>query len=298
MTTPAVGAALPGFLNENLVSILNGLAVGMLLFTMAVGLSLIFGLMDVLNLAHGAIFLLGGYVAYQVIVKEGQSWLVGVAVAVAFGAVAGLALGGILRPIRHRGHLDQALLTFGLAFVLADLATIFWGSDFQSIPSPVFLQRSVEVLGQFYPAYRLAVMGVGFALAVVVYLVVERTQVGAVLRAAVEDRAMVSALGINVGRVMLAVLALGTALAAFGGVIGAPILSLSPGVDAEVLILALIVIVIGGLGSIPGAFVGAIVIGQVQSLGIALVPQAAPFALFGAMVIVLAVRPEGLFGSR
>ncbi len=298
MTSAVAGAALPGFLDEHLVSILNGLAVGMLLFTMAVGLSLIFGLMDVLNLAHGAIYLVGGYVGYQVIVAEGHSWALGLMAAVAFGLVGGVVLGAALRPIRHRDHLDQALLTLGLAFVLSDAATIFWGTDFKTIPMPTFLQQSVEIFGQFYPAYRLAVMGVGFALAVLVYVVVERTQVGAILRAAVEDRAMVSALGIRVNRVMLAVLTLGTALAAFGGVIGAPILSLSPGVDAEVLILALIVVVIGGLGSIPGAFVGAIVIGQVQSLGVAIVPQFAPFALFGAMVVVLAVRPEGLFGGR
>ncbi len=285
------------FLDDNFTSIVNGVALGMLLFVLAVGLSLIFGLLDVLNLAHGSIYLLGSYVGYQLVEREGVAFIPAALLVGAFGLVLGAMLHGFLRPIRGRGHLDQVLLTLGLFFIVADLVTIVWGSDFYgTITPPRFLDRSVDMFGHFYPLYRLAVIVVGVVLAVALYALFERTQLGAVLRAAVEDRAMVAALGINVGRVMLAVLLLGAALATFAGVIGAPILTIAPGVGGEVLILALIVVVVGGLGSIPGAFVGALIIGETQSLGVALFPQTAPFALFGAMALILVLRPAGLFG--
>ncbi len=288
--------SLVGWLDANLISILNGVARGLLLFTMAVGLSLIFGLADVLNLAHGAVFLLGAYMAFQ-FAGDGTGFVVAVLAAVVLGVLLGGGLTAALRPISGRGHLDQALLTLGIAFVLSDIASIVWGNDFRSVPPPAFLRGSTSVLGHAYPTYRLAVIVVGLAIAGAVYALFERTQLGAVVRAAVEDRAMVSALGINVGRVLVAVFAIGSALAAFGGVIGGPVLAVNPGLDWEVLILALIVVVIGGLGSIKGAFAGALLIGQVQSLGVALVPQLAAFLLFGAMAVVLLVRPEGLFGD-
>jgi branched-subunit amino acid ABC-type transport system permease component len=288
--------SLVGWLDANLISILNGVARGLLLFTMAVGLSLIFGLADVLNLAHGAVFLLGAYMAFQ-FAGDGTGFVVAVLAAVVLGVLLGGGLTAALRPISGRGHLDQALLTLGIAFVLSDIASIVWGNDFRSVPPPAFLRGSTSVLGHAYPTYRLAVIVVGLAIAGAVYALFERTRLGAVVRAAVEDRAMVSALGINVGRVLVAVFAIGSALAAFGGVIGGPVLAVNPGLDWEVLILALIVVVIGGLGSIKGAFAGALLIGQVQSLGVALVPQFAAFLLFGAMAVVLLVRPEGLFGD-
>ncbi len=288
--------SLVGWLDANLISILNGVARGLLLFTMAVGLSLIFGLADVLNLAHGAVFLLGAYMAFQ-FAGDGTGFVVAVLAAVVLGVLLGGGLTAALRPISGRGHLDQALLTLGIAFVLSDIASIVWGNDFRSVPPPAFLRGSTSVLGHAYPTYRLAVIVVGLAIAGAVYALFERTRLGAVVRAAVEDRAMVSALGINVGRVLVAVFAIGSALAAFGGVIGGPVLAVNPGLDWEVLILALIVVVIGGLGSIKGAFAGALLIGQVQSLGVALVPQLAAFLLFGAMAVVLLVRPEGLFGD-
>ena len=284
------------WLDANFISILNGLAIGLLLFTMAVGLSLIFGLMDVLNLAHGAVFALGSYLVWAA-VRDGLPFFLGMAIAVAVGAALGVGLALAVRPVASRGHLDQALLTLGISVIMADLIAAVWGNEFRSVRPPGFFGESVEIFGSTYPAYRLAVIGVGLALALAVYVVFERTRLGAIVRAAVVDRAMVSALGINVTAVLVAVTAAGTALAAFGGVIGAPILNVRPGLDAEVLILALIVVVIGGLGSIRGAFLGALLIGQVQSLGVALVPEVAPFVLFGAMALVLLIRPEGLFGS-
>jgi branched-chain amino acid transport system permease protein len=215
---------------------------------------------------------------------------------VVLGLGLGLVLNAFLRPIRGRGHLDQVLLTLGLVFVVADLVTIIWGTESFGITPPRFLETSTPILGHYYPKYRLAVIVVGVVLFLLVYVLFERTQLGAILRAAVEDPAMVGALGINVRRVMLAVLLLGCALATFAGIVGGPVNYVSPGVGDYVLILALIVVVIGGLGSIPGAFVGALVIGEVQSLGVALIPHIASFALFGVMAIVLVVRPTGLFG--
>ena len=289
------------FLDQNFSSIVNGLALGMLIFILAIGLSLIFGLLDVLNLAHGSLYLLGTYLGYELVEQQGLPFILAAAIAVVFGIGVGLVLAGCLRPIRGRGHLDQALLTLGLFFVVADVVTIAWGREFHTITPPGFLLESQVIFGHFYPSYRLAVIVVGVVIAVVAYLVFERTQLGAVLRAAIEDRAMVAALGHNVNAVMLSVLVAGAALATFAGVIGGPILQVIPGVGNEVLLLALIVVVVGGLGSIPGAFVASLIIGETQSLGVSLgqqhgLPQAAPFALFGAMALILIVRPTGLFG--
>jgi len=177
--------SLVGWLDANLISILNGVARGLLLFTMAVGLSLIFGLADVLNLAHGAVFLLGAYMAFQ-FAGDGTGFVVAVLAAVVLGVLLGGGLTAALRPISGRGHLDQALLTLGIAFVLSDIASIVWGNDFRSVPPPAFLRGSTNIVGHAYPTYRLAVIVVGLAIAGAVYALFERTQLGAVVRAAVE----------------------------------------------------------------------------------------------------------------
>ena len=190
----------------------------------------------------------------------------------------------------------------GLFFIVEDLVTIIWGRDFHTITPPGFLLQSKQILGHYYPSYRLAVIVVGLVIALVTYVVFERTQLGAILRAAVEDRSMVAALGHDVTAVMLWVLLAGAGLATFAGVIGGPIEQVTPGVGNDVLLLALIVVVVGGLGSISGAFVASLIIGQAQSLGVSLgqqhgLPQAAPFALFAAMALILIARPQGLFGK-
>ena len=290
------------FFDQNFSTILNGVALGMLIFVLAIGLSLIFGVLDVLNLAHGSLYLLGTYLGYQLVENEGLPFIAAAAISVVFGVALGLVLAAALIPIRDRGHLDQVLLTLGLFFIAADLVTILWGRDFHTITPPHFLLQSKVIFGHYYPSYRLAVIVVGLVLAVGTYLVFERTQLGAILRAAVEDRAMVSALGHNVNVITLSVLLAGSALATFAGVIGGPIEQVTPGVGDDVLLLALIVVVVGGLGSITGAFVASLIIGQAQSLGVALVqqhglPQAAPFALFAAMALILIARPRGLFGK-
>lgn len=281
-----------------LVSVLNGLAMGSLLFAIALGLSLVFGMMDVLNLAHGAVYLVGAYVAVA-LVTTGSGlvpFVLAVLVAALAGALLGGALAGLTRATPH--HLDQALLTLGVALVVAELLTVFFGSDVRSISAPAPLDGGVAILGGTYPVYRLAVIGFGIALAAAVYLLVERSTLGSLIRATVSDRAMVSALGVNTGRVLVGVFAAGAALAAVGGVLAGPILGAQPGLDNRVLLLALVVVVIGGLGSVRGALLGAVLIGQVQALGTSLLPEFASFLIFAAMALVLLLRPAGLLPAR
>jgi branched-subunit amino acid ABC-type transport system permease component len=279
-----------------LVSVLNGLAIGFLLFILAVGLSIVFGMMDVLNLAHGALFLGGAYLGAAFSGSWG-GFLAALGLAAVGGLVAGAVLSFMTAPLRRRSHLDQALLTLGVAFVVAELLIIAFGDDPLSVAAPPALDGSVTVLGAVYPAYRLVLIGVGAVLAVAVYLVVERTRVGALVRATVADRDMVATIGIDNRIVTAAVFAVGSLLATTAGVLGGPIYGARPGLDATVLILALVVVVIGGLGSVRGALVGALIIGQVDTLGRLLLPELASFVLFGALALVLVLRPQGLFGG-
>jgi branched-chain amino acid transport system permease protein len=279
-----------------LVSVLNGFAIGFLLFVLAVGLSLVFGMMDVLNLAHGALFLGGAYLGAAL----AGSWG-GFLAALGIAAVAGLAAGALLslltEPLRNRSHLDQALLTLGVAFVASEVLIIVFGDDPLSVPAPPGLDGSVTVLGAVYPTYRLVLIGVGALLALVVWLVVERTRVGALVRATVADREMVAALGVDNRLVKVVVFAAGSLLATTAGVLGGPLYGARPGLDATVLILALVVVVIGGLGSVRGALLGALIIGQVDTLGRVLLPELASFVLFAALALVLVLRPQGLLGG-
>lgn len=280
--------------DDNLVSMVDGVAFGLLLFTLAVGLSLVFGMMDVLNLAHGTLYLLGAYAAYSL--SDGS--LIGLALALLVGIVVGLVggvvLAGLTQPLAGRGHLDQALLTLGLSFIAADLLSSAYGAEVLPADPPTSLRGSVSLLGHAYPVYRLLFIGIAAVLALATWAMFERSSLGALVRATVADRDMVRALGVDTGKVLVAVFAFGAALAAVGGVLGAPILGPGPGVDESVLVLSLVVIVVGGLGSVPGALLGALLIGQVQTLGVAVLPDYAPFLLFGTMLVVLAVRPAGL----
>lgn len=283
------------WLDSNLVSMVDGVAYGLLLFTLAVGLSLVFGMMDVLNLAHGSLYLVGAFAAYAL--SDG-SWL-GFALAIAVGVAAGVLGGGILAamtaPLSSRGHLDQAALTLGVSLIAAEIMVMIFGAEVLPTQPPEALAHSISVLGHSYPLYRLVFIAVAALLALGVYLVFQRSSLGALVRATVADRDMVRAMGVDTRKVLFGVFAFGAGLAALGGVLGAPILAPGPGVDENVLVLSLVVIVIGGLGSVQGALVGALVIGQVQTLGVALLPAYAPFLLFGAMLVVLAWRPQGIW---
>jgi branched-chain amino acid transport system permease protein len=287
------------WLDGNLITVVDGIAFGVLLFTIAVGLSLVFGIMDVLNLAHGALYLLGGYIAVQFL-SGGEARLGGYLVAAAVAVVAGIAGGSglavLARPLAQRGHLDQALLTLGIALVIADLLSASYGNDVRSVPPPQALDGSVSLAGHAYPTYRLAVIAAGLVIAAAVYVLVERTRVGALVRATVADAPMARAMGVDTTRLVVGVFAFGAALACLGGVLGAPFLNVYPGLDERALILGLVVVVLGGLGSVSGAFVGALIIGQVEVLGVALLPRQASILMFATMAVVLLVRPAGLLG--
>lgn len=290
---------MPAWLDMHLVSLLNGLAIGFLLFILAIGLSLVFGMMDVLNLAHGVMFLTGSYAAWAV-AGEHPTWAgfaAALAVAGAAGALAGGALSLATERLARRSHLDQALLTLGVALIAADALSAAFGDDVHAVNPPPGLDGIVFIAGKAYPVYRLSLIAAGLVLAGAVHLIVERTSLGALVRATVADREMVSTIGVDDRKVKAVVFALGSLLAGAAGVLGAPIYGARPGLDATVLVLALVVVVLGGLGSVRGALAGALIIGQIETLGRALLADLASFVLFGALALVLIVRPRGLFGE-
>ena len=276
---------------------LNGLALGGLLFLLSSGFSLIFGLMRVANLSHGAYFMLGAYVGLSVLNAGYGFWT-----AVAAGAAAIAVLGGVIERVllrRLAGRtFSQVLVTLGIAFIIADSSLLLWSGDPMPLPVPRSLTGAVPVLGVFFPKYRLAVIGISIVTAVALWALLERTRLGAMIRAGVDDMEMARALGIPVPRLFTAVFCLGAALAGMGGVLGGPILSVYPGLDMDMLPLALIVLILGGPGSLPGAFAGSFFIGFLYTFGQALFPQLAYVILFLPMVAALVLRPRGLFGAR
>jgi len=276
---------------------LNGLALGGLLFLLSSGFSLIFGLMRVANLSHGAYFMLGAYVGLSVLNAGHGFWT-----AVAAGALAVAVLGGVIERVllrRLAGQtFSQVLVTLGIAFIIADSSLLVWSGDPMPLPAPRGLTGAVPILGVFFPKYRLAVVGISIVTAVALWALLERTRLGAMIRAGVDDMEMARALGIPVPRLFTAVFCLGAALAGMGGVLGGPILSVYPGLDMDMLPLALIVLIVGGPGSLAGAFAGSYFIGFLYTFGQALFPQLAYVILFLPMVAALVLRPRGLFGAR
>ena len=280
-----------------LPQLLNGLVTRMLLVVLAAGLSLIFGLMDVINLAHGAFYLLGGYVGLALVNALGSFWLALLLTPLLGGGLGLLLEYFLLRRLYGRQrHLEQVLLTFGVTLIVVDQTRAMWGAFVESVRVPPLLAGQVNVFGQPFPIYRLAVIAFGLALALMLWLVIERTRLGAIVRAGLTDAQMVSGLGIDVNRVFAGVFGVGTALAGLAGVIGAPVFSLYPGLDSEILILTLLVVVVGGLGTLKGAFFGSLVIGLADTFGKALAPEFSRFVLFAVMALVLLARPTGLFG--
>jgi branched-chain amino acid transport system permease protein len=286
---------LPGLLAQ----LLNGLQYGLLLFLIASGLTLIFGVMGVINLAHGSMFMIGAYLAYLVTAHWGSLWL-----ALPTAALGGLLLGGALEVslFRHfyaREHLDQVLLTFALILLFEEFRSFLVGNDFYSVPVPALLDFSVPITPHFaYSAYRFAVIGVCLLLAALLFLWIERTRMGAIIRAAAEKPEMVDVLGIDARRVHLTVFAVGTALALIAGALAAPLYSVYPNMGDGVLIISFVVVVIGGLGSVSGAFWSALILGLVDTLGAAYAPRVAGLAVYVLMAAVLLWRPTGLFGRR
>jgi branched-chain amino acid transport system permease protein len=279
------------------VQTLNGISFGMLLFLLAAGLSLIYGLMKVLNLTHGSFYLLGGYIGLTVIHATGSFVLAAVAGGVAIAAVGALMERFFLRPL-HLQELPQALLTFGFLFIFSDIATLIWGRNPETLPKPALFAASVQLGPFFYPTYRLFIIGFGLAIAALLWWIQEATRTGAMLRASVDDEEVARALGINVSLLFTLVFALGAFLAALGGVMGGPIVGVYPGADFEILLLGFVVVIIGGLGSLKGALVGGLIVGLLDNFGKVFFPELALFTIFAPMALILALRPAGLFGRE
>ena len=282
-------------MNFWLTQSMNSLAMGGVLFMLAAGFSLIFGLVRVANLSHGAYFMLGAYIGLHMLDLGFGFATAAIAATLGVGLLGGIVERLILRRLGNN-TLSQVLATLGIAFVIADGSLWIWGGDPRPMSGPAFLSGGVQLLGLTFPLYRVAVVVFSVAVGLGLWLLLDKTRLGMMIRASVDDRQMAQAVGVPASRLFTVVFCLGTALAGLGGVIAAPILSVYPGLDADMLPLALVVVILGGLGSLAGAFVGSFVIGFIYSFGQVLLPDLAYMILFLPMVIILAARPRGLFG--
>src|SRR5215831_16952174 len=283
-------------MSQFLTLAVNSISYGGLLFLLSAGFSLIFGLMRIPNLMHGSFFLLGAYFGVTLLNRGVNFWLAALLSAAAMAAIGALVERFLLRRLAGQ-ELAQVLLTLGLSFVVADACLIIWTGDPWQPATPSGLQGALQVSGLFFPIFRMAVVLVAVAIAIALWLLVDWTRLGAMIRAGVDDAPIARVVGIKVSQLFTLIFALAAGLAAFGGVVGAPYLSVYPGLDGEMLPLALIVVILGGTGSLLGALIGSFVIGFLYNFGQALFPDLAYVILFLPMVVVLVVRPQGLFGK-
>jgi branched-chain amino acid transport system permease protein len=280
-----------------LIQVLNGVQYGLLLFLLASGLTLIFGIMGIINLAHGSFYMIGAYLAFSLASLTGSLWA-----ALGLGVLLSIGLGLVLERLLiarlyGRDHLTHVLLTYGLILIFEESRSIVFGDDVHGVPTPDVLAFSIPLTQTLsYPAYRLAISGVCLLIALLMYLLIAKTRLGMMIRAGAESREMVEALGIDIRLVYTVVFALGVALAAFAGMIAAPVTSVYPGMGDQILIISFVVVVIGGIGSVRGAMVAAILIGLADTFGKVLVPEIAGTTVYLLMAAVLIWRPEGLFG--
>jgi branched-chain amino acid transport system permease protein len=288
-------------MNLWLVLGVNSITFGGLLFLLSAGFSLIFGLMRIPNLTHGSLFMVGAYIGATFVLGirgfQMNLWLAAILATITVAALGALAERLLLRRLPG-DQLAQVLVTLGLSFMAADLCLMIWGGDPISVPTPAELEGFVRLGVLVFPAYRLAIIVIAAVVAVGLWLLLDRTRLGAMIRAGVDDPDMARVVGIRVSQLFTIVFALGAGLAAFAGIIGGPILTVYPGLDQDMLPLALVVVILGGTGSLLGSFVGSIIIGFIYNFGQALLPELAYFVLFLPMLLVLLFRPQGLFGRH
>jgi len=291
-----------------LIQLLNAVQYGLLLFLVAGGLTLIFGIMGIINLAHGSFYMIGAYLAWSLTSAFGSLWLA-IPAGIVLSVVLGMAVEWLLiRRLYKLDHLQQVLLTFGLILVFEELRSIVWGNDVHGVPVPDPLTASIALTDTLsYPVYRLWISAVCVVFAILLYVLIQRTRLGMVIRAGASNREMVQSLGINIGLLYRFVFALGVALAAFAGMVAAPVSSVYPGMGSQVLIICFVVVVIGGIGSVKGALVAALLIGLVDTFGkvlnlkigsLHLLPELAGMSVYLLMAAVLLWKPAGLFGRK
>jgi branched-chain amino acid transport system permease protein len=290
------------------IQLLNAVQYGLLLFLIAGGLTLIFGIMGIINLAHGSFYMVGAYLAWSLSMRLGSLWLA-IPAGIVLSVVLGMALEWLLiRRLYRLGHLQQVLLTYGLILIVEELRSIVWGDDVHGVPVPDLLSSSIALTDTLsYPVYRLWISAVCVVFALLLYFLIRRTRLGMMIRAGATNREMVQSLGVDIDLLYRFVFALGVALAALAGMIAAPVSSVFPGMGNQVLIVCFVVVVIGGIGSVKGALVGALLIGLVDTFGkvvefkvgnLRLLPELAGMSVYVLMAAVLLWRPAGLFGKK
>ncbi len=281
-----------------MVQAVHGLVYGMLIFLVASGLTLVFGMMNILNVAHAGFYMLGAYFAYSITLYSGNFWVSLLLSPLLVGSLGVVTERFLIRKVHNRGHHADLLLTFGLFYIIAELVLIIWGSVPLQVPAPKILEGGVAFLGTTFPIYRLFIIGFSCLVLIAMVIVLVRTRIGIIVRAGVSDPAMEEALGINVSSVFTWVFGGGVGLAALAGVIAAPFLSTYPGMGFEIFVDCFVVIVVGGFGSLWGAFIASLMIGQLHAFGILWMPKLALIFQFLLMAVVLMVRPTGLFGEK
>ena len=281
-----------------LTQTINGVVFGMLLFLLAAGLTLMLGTMRIVNLAHGSFYLLGGYIGYTVAQLTHNFLLACLAGLFSIAILGVLTYKTVLEKRFARETLAQVLLTFGMLLIISDVCRWIWGGNPLAIPKPEMLQGTIYLGSIVVPFYRLAVIVIGLVILLFLWLFQEKTKYGAIVRAGVDDAEMAQGIGVNISLVKTLVFSMGALLAGLAGVIGGPFVGLSVGLDIDILLLAIVVVIIGGMGSLRGALVGALLIGLIDSFGKSLLPELSIFTLFAAIVVVLALKPSGLFGTK
>jgi branched-chain amino acid transport system permease protein len=280
------------------VFFLHGLAYAGLLFLVSAGLTLVFGLMNVLNFAHAAMYMLGAYFSYTLLQATGHFWICIVICPVLLFVIGALVERFLLRRVHAHGHLHELLLTFGLAYIITELVKWLWGNFPLAVNVGGFLGSTTNLFGMVYPVYRIFIFACAVVVGLTMSVVLYRTRLGIILRAAVDDGEMVNALGFNVPLVFTGVFAFGAALSGLAGVIAGPLMSTYPGMAHEILVDAFVVIVVGGFGSLGGAVVASFLIGELQSFGVLLFPKLSLALVYLLMAAVLIIKPSGLFGEK
>ncbi len=281
-----------------IVQALNSLQLAMLLFLLSVGLSVIFGLMNFVNLAHGSLYALGAFIGYTIASKSGSYWAAFVLAPIAVAAIGAVLYVVLINRMRAAGPMKQVLVTFGLIFVLLDIMRYVWGYDQLGLTTGVPFTGSLVIFGEIYPAYRIFIIAVGLIVYVALYLLLEHTRLGAEVQAGVDDAETASCLGINVDRTFFIVFLIGCALAGLAGTVAVPAFSAEQGMGIAILVQTLVVVVVGGLGSLTGALVGSLLVAVTLTFGRVLVPEFAGIIMYALLVIVLLFKPEGLFPAR
>tara|TARA_Y100000758_G_scaffold301038_1_gene266172 strand:+ start:526 stop:1431 length:906 start_codon:yes stop_codon:yes gene_type:complete len=281
-----------------IIQLLNGLQLASLLFLLSVGLSVVYGLMNFINLAHGTLYMLGAYIGLTVARMTDSFWVAFVIAPLAVAMLGALFHVLLLRHMQNSSPLKQVLVTFGLVFVGLDVVRYIWGNFSHSIDAPAIFSGPVMLLGEIYPSYRLFVIGLGLFVLVTLYFGLERTRLGAIVRAGVDNREVAMSLGLNINLALFIVFCVGCGLAGLAGVVAAPVLSVYPGMDMSILVMTLIVVVVGGPGSLKGAALGALLIGMFETFGQVFIPSLASVIIYAFMALVLLVRPSGLLPVR